>query len=479
MATASAPWGGVPWPKGKDELEAKENETLAVQAARKEFFWRSMDEPTREAFRAAAADAWKIWPENGAIEELTKDESLAIRARLTKNKELYKILTPRYVFTDKNEPLRTASCPLPLRARARIVVPGFNDLLSYNLRKDAPTGFRVSQHFLLALTACNSLRKVGKSRAWRLIAADIKSAFMKGEFFDESRELYMENVKNPDEPQLPCPDLVKIKKGVFGLSDAPRMWYQRLNKALLAQGWERSMMDYACWLLWSKDRTYLEGVVISHVDDLLLGGSKLAQDKILELGKELGFGSISYDSFTYCGKKIEQLEDGTIQISMKEYHANLKTVPIPVHRRRQEDSPLSDHERRQLRAILGSLQWLVAQLRFDMGFLLSTLQGEPPRIRTLIKANLLVKSFKETPSLPCPSSRWIWKELVTDASRRSKVQVKVQSWRRSIVRVPTTCYLLIETYCLEKKAASWCLMLEVSPFASCLQVNVLCRTSGC
>ena len=90
------------------------------------------------------------------------------------------------------------------------------------------------------------------------------------------------------------------------------MWYLRLNKALLAQGWECSRMDFACWLLWSENRTYLEGIIMSHVDDLLLGGTIVAQQKMLELGKELGFGAVSYDRFTYCGKKIEQLEDGTV-----------------------------------------------------------------------------------------------------------------------------------------------------------------------
>ena len=329
----------------------------------------------------------QIWPDNNAVEILSLEESEKIRNRLARDNENHKLLTPRYVFTDKNEPLRTKNHPLPLRARARIAVPGFNDLLAYTLRKDAPTGSRVSQHFLLALTASYNVKKMGRRLAWRLMAADIKSAFMKGEFFDDDRELYMENVRNPQEPQLPFPGLARIRKGVFGLSDAPRMWYLRLNKALLARGWERSHMDFACWLLWSEDRTYLEGIIISHVDDLLLGGTIVAQQKMFELGKELGFGSVSYDSFTYCGKKIEQLEDGTFQISMKEYHENLKTVAIPVHRRSQPDSPLTEPERRQLRALLGSMQWLVAQLRFDLGYLLSTsgrssiedpAEGQPP-----------------------------------------------------------------------------------------------------
>jgi hypothetical protein len=236
---------------------------------------------------------------------------------------------------------------------------------------------------------------------------------------------------------------------------------KNLNCHFLVWCEERSHMDFACWLLWSEDRTYLEGIIISHVDDLLLGGTIVAQQKMLELGKELGFGSVSYDSFTYCGKKIEQLEDGTFQISMKEYHENLKTVAIPVHRRSQPDSPLTEPERRQLRALLGSMQWLVAQLRFDMGYLLSTLQGEAP-LKTLQKANLLVKQFKQHPELAltfkplCLENAGIM--VVTDASlgnvtklggAEGSLMEKVYSQR-----VHTLFCWLTEIYFLAKKVLS-------------------------
>jgi len=48
----------------------------------------------------------------------------------------------------------------------------------------------------------------------------------------------------------------KLRKGIFGLSDSPRRWYLRLNKALQALGWERSALDYyAVWFLWAPDGT--------------------------------------------------------------------------------------------------------------------------------------------------------------------------------------------------------------------------------
>ena len=97
-------------------------------------------------------------------------------------------------------------------------------------------------------------------------------------------------------------------------------------------------------------------------------------------------------------KRISQnLTTGEIKVSMEEYHKSIQTVRIPV-KRKQSDAPLMPSELKQLRAILGSLQWLVAQVRFDQAFALSTLQGERPTIATLMKANLLVKRFKELPT---------------------------------------------------------------------------------
>ena len=114
-----------------------------------------------------------------------------------------------------------------------------------------------------------------------------------------------------------------------------------------------------------------------------------------KLGEELGFGSLESGSFQYCGKRIEQGSDGTTTVSMKEYHSNMKTVTIPVDRRRQPDSELSPSELKQLRGLLGSLQWLVTQVRFDQQYGLSVLQSEKPRVSTLVKANALVRRFKE------------------------------------------------------------------------------------
>lgn len=377
---------GLPWPSQRAEFEVD-----AVQSARKEHTWRTMSAADKEEFKKAAIKGWEVWVQSDAVEVLSEDESRRIRSELQQRGESHKILSPRYVYTDKHDGLRTEGRQLPLLASARLVVPGFRDVTAYHIRKDAPTAARITQHLILILTS--SYYKKG----WRLWSADVKSAFLKGDPY-MNRELYVGNIRTsaPDEPTLPFGPLglARVRKGVFGLADAPRQWYLRLHRSLAGRGWCRSTMDSACWLLWSASGE-LDGIICSHVDDLLLGGGDRAQRELKALGEELGFGSIETGSFQYCGKKIHQGSDGVIRITMREYHENLRTAAIPTARRKKPESPLCPAEQKQLRAILGSLQWLVAQLRFDMGFQVSTLQGETEKVGSLMKENQLVKKFQE------------------------------------------------------------------------------------
>ena len=157
-------------------------------------------------------------------------------------------------------------------------------------------------------------------------------------------------------------------------------------------------MDPACWMLWDSKHEQLLGICLSHVDDLLVGGCSAARESILSLEKTLGFGSVEHNSFNYCGKKISQdLTAGVITVTMKEYHENVRPAVVPLHRRSDPNEPLTGAEQKQLRALLGSLQWMVAQVRIDQAFALSTLQGEQPQtIGTLLRSNQLLKQMKLT-----------------------------------------------------------------------------------
>ena len=92
-------------------------------------------------------------------------------------------------------------------------------------------------------------------------------------------------------------------------------------------------------------------MIASHMDDLLFGGSKEAEDSLLAVGNELGFRDISRNSFTWCGKQFERRDDGSVAITMKPYHENLKEIFVPKHRKADLMSSLTSQELRQLRAL--------------------------------------------------------------------------------------------------------------------------------
>lgn len=92
------------WPTGEHEVNA-------AKTARREIKWREIPPHEREAYRKAAETGWKVQTDNGAFEILPDAEAQKIRARLKASGQLNKILTPRYVFTDKNDGLRSGSNP--------------------------------------------------------------------------------------------------------------------------------------------------------------------------------------------------------------------------------------------------------------------------------------------------------------------------------------------------------------------------------
>ena len=141
---------GAMWPTGGADYEVNTTESNS-----KVMQWNKLDEATRDKFREAAADQWQKWLENEAIKVLTPAESAAARQELQRKGESERILTPKFVLTDKNQPLRTPDNPLPLRANARLIVQGFRDLanLRGELRKDSPTASRIAQWLLCSISS--------------------------------------------------------------------------------------------------------------------------------------------------------------------------------------------------------------------------------------------------------------------------------------------------------------------------------------
>ena len=311
---------GAPLPSGLPE-----DHEVSAATARKEHQWGHMTAEERKLWHKAAEKGWQAYVDNEAVQVLNVKESAAIRKQLAARGELDRILVPRFVLTDKADGLRSESNPMPVDASARLVVPGFKDRANLNgeVRRDAPTGARLTQHLLLCIIA-------SKGKLWKMLSADVKSAFLKGDPC-VSRELYITKTNPRVGPEIPIPEgcLARVCKGIFGLADAPREWWLRL-----------SPLDQASWFLWdSTERKELRGMIVSHVDDLLFGGDHVAEASLLDVGAELGFREVQVDDFTWCDKRFQRRADGSVTLSMESYHRNLKEIPLSRQRKASLTAP--------------------------------------------------------------------------------------------------------------------------------------------
>ena len=137
-------------------------------------------------------------------------------------------------------------------------------------------------------------------------------------------------------------DVLRLRKAVYGLINAPIRWHQRLSRALQKSGFVSLQMDPCVWILpasspvkhvspvdvptklkaaiadssvslvpethmdsWKRQRN-VPGVLGVHVDDLL-GGRNLAFQKAVQwLRTELEFGTWEQSRFPFRGRELSQ-----------------------------------------------------------------------------------------------------------------------------------------------------------------------------
>jgi hypothetical protein len=103
---------------------------------------------------------------------------------------------------------------------------------------------------------------------------------------------------------------LKLKKSIYGLSVAPRLWFQHLLVALKEEGLVQSKHD-AC-LMFRKDL-----VIIVYVDDLgLTAPNEDVINNLISSLRKKGFELTREGSFTeYLGIQYDHLKDGSIHMT--------------------------------------------------------------------------------------------------------------------------------------------------------------------
>ena len=299
----------------------------------------------------------QTWVKEGVYEEVLDEGQEAVSVRW--------VVTPKLIDGK-------------MSTKARLVARGFEEDTSV-LRTDSPTCMKDSLRLLFALSV---------SKNWSLNSIDIKAAFLQGNPIE--RKLYLRPPKEANQPDK----LWLLRKVVYGLSDASRVWYLRVVGELKKLGAVTSKYDKAVFI-W-RQQGEIEGILAAHVDDFLWLGTRRFLEKVINpLRDTFKISTESKDCFKYVGIHVSKSDDG-VQISQKQYIDSLTTVELNDSSTQNKEAALDKVGVRAFRGIVGQLNWAANVSRPDMCFSsceLSTLQSNPT-VADLAKANKALKEIK-------------------------------------------------------------------------------------
>lgn len=151
------------------------------------------------------------------------------------------------------------------------------------------------------------------------------------------------------------------------------------------------------FMYWARDsegnKTQLMGLLAVHVDDLIIAGSVAFENILTRMKGKLSFGKWYVKEFDYLGKHVKQQDDFTVRLSQPNYPDKIPGVPINKSELQQDETPVTEQTREDLRRTAGAACWLAKSSRPDLSFEVSWLQQSLTQATygTVKHANTLVR----------------------------------------------------------------------------------------
>lgn len=255
------------------------------------------------------------------------------------DKKDHNCISTRWIMTYKGE-----------KIKGRLVARGFEEEALF--QKDSPTVSKSGINFIMMITCL---------KGWIIKTTDIRSAFLQGKMLE--RDVY---IKPPVEAKIEDGKIWKLKKCLYGLSDASRQFYMSVREVLLQIGCKQSICDHS-FFYFEREGT-LEGVVVSHIDDFLHAGSEVFDLIVIKsLVESFSAGKEEIKSFSYVGLQIKQELNG-IYVHQIQYIDAIEIKKLDKVEGIDIGRSLTVDELTDYRSMLGSLNWCVRTTRPDLGF---------------------------------------------------------------------------------------------------------------
>ena len=302
------------------------------------------------------------------------------------------VFSSRWVYTWKPPP---DDC-----AKARVVIRGYEEywLLDEDGETpatDSPTLQRETLRFICFIAAQNG---------WPLEDWDVKQAFpqAKTSYDPESHsqtEIWFR-------PPHPFPTKYQVTPGTairvasdhthYGLASAPRRFYFYIRGIFQEHGLVVGLYDECLFILFEEKTGKLRGLCGFHVDDGLMTGDAYFYSIMNKIAKRITFGKRQKIQFVFCGVRIKQLPDFTVELDQE--NAIDQILYIDVDSKRSDGDSCTSKEVTHLRGRLGSVLYVTGNTRPFESYIVSHLSAftTEAKVTHLRQINKVIKHLKST-----------------------------------------------------------------------------------
>jgi hypothetical protein len=259
--------------------------------------------------------------------------------------------------------------------KARLVLVGCRDREVYSKAEVAsPTPAPATVRWFIAHAI---------QRGWSLMQIDFDYAFLNG-FIDREKYIFLPSVVKGDSRTSVC----NLQKAMYGLTTAPKCWYQRLSTFLVNAGFHASERE-PCIFTWKKNEDRV--IFLVYVDDVLLSGTseKVLELIIAQIKQEFVISVLGFPE-TFLGFQFEKLENGALLLHQERYVleslntfnvCNCKPVKTPMAPFGGVNNVVREWNRCfTYKQVIGTLLYLANTTRPDLAFAVNYLaryQAEP------------------------------------------------------------------------------------------------------
>ena len=263
-----------------------------------------------------------------------------------------KAIGSKWVFKTKRD-----NNGIVARRKARLVAQGFSQ--KYGIDYDevfAPVARSATFRMLLSIA--------GK-RNYFLNQYDIKAAFLNGKL---NEEVYMKQPPGFQESNK----VYRLKKSLYGLKQAARVWNQTMHETLENFGFQQSLDDKCLYKKQERDKVCF---LIIHVDDILVATNDTGVLSSLErhISQHFEIKNLG-GAKQFLGIDIER-QDGKFFISQQAYidsivqeakltDAKFSKTPLDVAYFKKKGTPLGDNN--EYRKFIGMLLYAATNTRPDI-----------------------------------------------------------------------------------------------------------------